>query len=292
MNNRALIFGGRTGLLGQALMRTLKANQWNVTPIGRADGDVLNISFVENCIKKYRPTHIFNAVAWTQVDNAEDDENMAFVLNRAFPAGLAQLSKTYDIHLTHYGSDYCFSGTHKKIYTEESSAEPLSAYGRSKLAGEEAVLNFAPDNSCVLRTAWLFGPGQQNFVSRLIQEFCAKEKIPVVHDQIGSPTYTMDLARWSMLAAEKKLTGLYNAVNSGRASWYELACEAVAIAELTCYVTPITSDQWPYKAKRPAFSVLSNQKLSDALGITPRAWPQALREYIFSDHLNRDLIGA
>ncbi len=292
MSNRAIIFGGRTGLLGQALMRTLKANQWHVTPIGRADGDILNISFVENCIKKYRPTHLFNGIAWSQVDAAEDDENMAFVLNRAFPAGLAQLAKTYDIHLTHYGSDYCFSGANKKIHTEESLTEPISAYGRSKLAGEQAVLNAAPDHSCVLRTAWLFGPGKPNFVSRIIEEFCAREKITVVQDQIGSPTYTMDLARWSMLAAEKKLTGLYNAVNSGRASWYELACEAVAIAELTCYVTPITSDQWPSKAKRPAFSVLSNQKLSEALGITPRAWPQALREYIFSDHLNRDLIGA
>ncbi len=292
MTNRALIFGGRTGLLGQALMRTLKANQWHVTPIGRSDGDVLNISFVENCIKKFCPTHIFNAIAWTRVDDAEDDESMAFVVNRAFPAGLAQLAKTYDIHLTHYGSDYCFSGSQKKIYTEESIAEPLSAYGRSKLAGDEVVLNFAPDNSCVLRTAWLFGPGQPNFISRLIQEFCAKEKLSIVHDQVGSPTYSMDLARWSMLAAEKKLTGLYNAVNSGRASWYELACEAVSIAELTCYVTPITTDEWPYKAQRPPFSVLSNQKLTDAIGVTPRAWPQALREYIFSEHLNRDLIGA
>ncbi len=292
MNNRALVFGGRTGLLGQSLVRTLKANQWQVTSIGRSDGDILNITFLESCIQKFKPTHIFNAVAWTRVDDAEDDENTAFVINRAFPAGLAQLSKTHNVHLIHYGSDYCFSGNNNQAYTEDSPADPISAYGRSKLAGEEAVLSLAPDNSCVLRTAWLFGPGQNNFVSKLILEYCTREKITVVQDQVGSPTYSMDLANWSMLAAEKKLTGLYNAVNSGRASWYELACEAVTVAELPCYVAPITSDQWPQKAQRPAFSVLNNTKLSQALGVTQRAWPQALREYIFSDHLNRDLIGA
>ncbi len=292
MEYRALIFGGRTGLVGQALSRILTANQWYIMPIGRNDGDLLNISFIENCIKKYKPTHIFNTVGWTQVDDAEENENQAFVLNRALPAGLAQLAKQYDIHLIHYSTDFVFSGHDDKDYTEESPTGPSSVYGRSKLAGEEAVRNLAPDNSCVLRTAWLFGPGRKNFISSIIQKHCEYGKLSIVHDQIGSPTYTMDLAHWSMLAAEKKLTGVYNAVNSGRASWYDLACEALSIAEIPCHVEPITSDQWPQKAKRPAFSVLNNTKLAEALGVSPRAWPQALREYIFSDQLNRDLIGA
>ncbi len=292
MENRALIFGGRTGLVGQALMRVLNANQWYTIPIGRNDGDLLNISFIENCIKKYKPTHIFNTVAWTQVDDAEDNENQAFVINRAFPAGLAHMAKMYDVHLTHYSTDFVFSGDGEKDYTEECCTEPCSIYGRSKLAGEEAVRALAPEHSCIMRTAWLFGPGRKNFVSSMIQKHCEYGKLSIVHDQIGSPTYTIDLAHWSMLASEKKLTGIFHAVNSGRASWYDLTCEALSIAEIPCHVEPITTSQWPQKAKRPAFSVLNNNKLSQALGITPRAWPQALREYIFSDQLNRDLIGA
>ncbi len=292
MENRALIFGGRTGLVGQALTRALSANQWYTMPIGRDDGDLLNITFIENCIKKYKPTHLFNTVAWTQVDSAEDHENQAFVVNRAFPAGLAHMAKTHNIHLTHYSTDFVFSGESDKDYTEECATGPQSVYGRSKLAGEEAVRNLAPDHTCILRTAWLFGPSRKNFVASIIQKHCEYGKLSIVHDQVGSPTYTMDLAHWSRLAAEKKLTGVYHAVNSGRASWYELACEALSIAEIPCHVEPITSTQWPQKAHRPAFSVLNNTKLSDALGITPRAWPQALREYIFSDQLNRDLIGA
>ncbi len=290
MTQRALIFGGRTGLLGQALVRTLTANQWHVTSIGRNDGDLLNINFIENCIKKFKPTHIFNAIAWTQVDDAEDNINDAFVLNRAFPSGLAQLTKTYDLHLTHYSTDFCFSGSETTPYTEECTAAPISAYGRTKFAGEKAVLSLAPDHSCVLRTAWLFGPGKNNFVAKVINNH--QNEISIVADQVGSPTYSIDLAQWSMLAASKNLTGLYNAVNSGRASWYDLACEAVSIAELPYQVKPITSSEWPQKAMRPPFSVLSNEKLAKALEITPRAWQQALREYIFSNHLNRDLIGA
>ncbi len=292
MEKRALIFGGRTGLVGQALSRILTAHGWYIIPIGRQDGDLLSVSFIENCIEKYKPSQIFNTVAWTQVDDAEDNESQAFVINRALPAGLAQLAKKHDIQLIHYSTDFVFSGDGHKNYDEEDATEPLSVYGRSKLAGEEAVRALAPDHSCILRTAWLFGPGRPNFVSNIIKKHCEYGKLSIVHDQVGSPTYSIDLAHWSMLAAEKNLVGTYHAVNSGRASWCDLACEALNIAEIDCHVEPITSGQWPQKAKRPAFSVLNNAKLSDALGIIPRAWPQALREYIFSDELNRDLIGA
>ncbi len=292
MEKRALIFGGRTGLVGQALSRILTANGWYTMPIGRQDGDLLSVSFIEDCIERYKISHIFNTVAWTQVDQAEDNECQAFVLNRALPAGLAQLAKKLDIRLIHYSTDFVFSGESDRNYLEGDSTDPTSIYGRTKLAGEEAVLSIAPEHSCILRTAWLFGPGRQNFVSNIIKKHCEYGKLSIVHDQVGSPTYSMDLAHWSMLAAEKGLTGVYHAVNSGRASWCDLACEALNIAEIDCHVEPITSDQWPQKAKRPPFSVLNNEKLADALGIIPRSWPQALREYIFSDELNRDLIGA
>ncbi len=292
MKKRAIIFGGRTGLLGQALMRVLMANGWHTIPLGRNDGDLLDISFIENMFDKHQPQYVFNTVAWTQVDAAEDDERSAFVLNRALPAALAQLAKARSLHLIHYSTDFVFSGNSTQCYTEEDYTGPTSVYGLTKLAGEEAVLEIAPQNSCVLRTSWLFGPGRKNFVSTILEACSKHEKLSVVHDQIGSPTYSLDLASWSMLAAEQGLTGLYHAANSGRASWCELACEAVSIAEAPCKVEPIASDQWPQKAQRPAFSVLNTTKLATALNINLRPWPQALREFLFSEYLNRDSIGA
>ncbi len=291
MRKKALIFGGRSGLLGQALARVLTAHGWSVVSIGRSEGDLLNVSFIEKSFLKYKPHVLFNTTAMTQVDNAEDDAPLAYTLNRALPACLAQIAKKSDVHLIHYSTDFVFSGTATRCYTEDSPTEPLSVYGQSKLSGEKVVLELAPDNTCVLRTAWLFGPGKRNFVTAILDKAQGQAELSVVHDQIGSPTYTMDLAVWSMRVAEKRLTGLYHAVNAGRASWCELASEAVSIAESSCRINPISSDQWPQKAKRPAFSVLNAQKLATTLGITIRPWPQALREYLFSEYLNRDLMG-
>ncbi len=292
MEKRALIFGGRTGLLGQALTRTLLAHKWHVSSIGRSDGNILDISFIEKTVDEVQPTHIFNAVAWTNVDLAEDEESDAYVLNRGLPACLAQVVKARSLHLLHYSTDFVFSGDSNVCYREEDATGPLSVYGRSKLAGEQAVMQMAPDNCCIFRTAWLFGPGRKNFVSTILNACYEKESLSVVHDQIGSPTYSVDLAYWSMLAADKKLTGIYHAVNSGRASWCDLACETQAIAEAPCRVNPIMSHEWPQKATRPAFSILNTTKLANAIGVTPRPWPQALRDYIFSECLNRDHLGA
>ncbi len=292
MKKKALVFGGRTGLLGQALMRVLMAHGWQVEAVGRNDGDLLNISFIERKIDEFRPDHIFNTAAWTQVDNAEDNERDAFVWNRALPASLAQVAKAHSLHLIHYSTDFVFSGNQSQCYTEDNPTDPTSVYGRTKLAGEQAIMELAPDNSCILRTAWLFGPGRKNFITTILDACNDKDELSVVHDQIGSPTYSIDLALWSMLVAEQHLTGIYHAVNSGRASWCELACEAVSIAEASCRISPIASADWPQKAARPSFSVLNTTKLSEALNITPRSWPQALRDYIFSECLNRDKIGA
>ncbi len=292
MKKKALILGGRTGLLGQALMRVLMANGWGTLALGRDDGDLLDVCFIEKAVDKYNPDCIFNTVAWTQVDQAEDDERNAFIWNRALPAALAQICKTRELHLIHYSTDFVFSGNDNTSYSEDCPTGPSSVYGRTKLAGEDVVMQMAPDNSCILRTAWLFGPGRKNFVTSILNACQKQEVLSVVHDQIGSPTYSVDLAIWSMLAAEKSLTGVYHAVNSGRASWCELACEAISIAEARCKVEPISSEHWPQKAHRPPFSVLNASKLEQALNITIRPWPQALREFLFSEYLNRDNFGA
>ena len=283
---KALILGGATGLLGQALVRVLAAKGWQVATLGRQDGNVMDFDFLQSRLRKADADVVFNAVGFTAVDAAEDDPDGACEANRALPDALAHILKTLGSgHLVHYSTDFVFQGQGETPLTEEDEPHPLSVYGSTKLEGEQAVLRELPERSCVLRTAWLFGPGRRNFVDTIVAACERRDTINVVHDQVGSPTYSMDLAQWSAALAEKSATGLWHAVNSGQASWCELACESINLAAASCRVMPIDSAQWPQKARRPEFSVLDNSKLGAFLGKKPRPWPQALRDYIFSDYL-------
>lgn len=279
---KALILGA-TGLLGQALVHVLTARGRTVEVLGRADGNVLDMKFLEARINAAEPDEVYNAVAWTDVDGAEDHQEEALQLNRCLPDSLARILKaTGHGRLIHYSTDFVFSGQHSAPWTEKDIPRPVSAYGRTKLAGEEAVLNILPDHSCVLRTAWLFGPGRKNFVDTILEACRRRDYVSVVHDQIGSPTYSHDLAQWSVTLAEQNASGIVHATNSGQASWCELACEAISLAGGPCRIEPIASAQWPQKAKRPPYSVLDVSVLGERLGHKPRPWPQALREYLFS----------
>ena len=283
---KALILGGATGLLGQALVHVLSARGWQVETLGRQDGNVLDFDFLQSRLHAAQADVVFNAVGYTAVDAAEDDAEAARELNRALPDALAHILHSLGHgHLLHYSTDFVFSGHGETPLTESDEVHPQSVYGRTKLEGEQAVLRSLPERSCVLRTAWLFGPGRKNFVDTIVAACVKRDAINVVYDQVGSPTYSMDLAQWSAALAEKQATGLWHAVNSGQASWCELACESIALAAASCRVVPIDSGQWPQKARRPAFSVLDNNKLSAFLGKKPRPWPQALRDYIYSDYL-------
>jgi dTDP-4-dehydrorhamnose reductase len=284
---KALVLGGKTGLLGQALTQVLRANNWQTSTLGRQDGNLLDGKFLQQAIMHHAPDVIFNTIAWTQVDAAEDNAEDALLWNRTLPATLAQILKPLDTgHLVHYSTDFVFSGEGKRLWNEEDEPAPGSVYGQTKLEGEQSVLKLLPERSCILRTAWLFGPGRKNFVQTILNACCKNKELKVVHDQVGSPTYTMDLAEWSMALAQHRASGIWHAVNSGQASWCELASEAVSLSGSQCRVIPINSAQWPQKAQRPACSVLSTQKLAAFLGKAPRPWPQALREYLFSADLH------
>ena len=207
-------------------------------------------------------------------------------LIEALPDALARVLKALGRgHLVHFSTDFVFSGPHQTPWREDDAPHPAGVYGRTKLAGEEAVLRVLPERSCVVRTAWLFGPGRKNFVDTILAACQKRDAISVVHDQFGSPTYSLDLAQWSASLAEKEATGIWHAVNSGQASWCELACEAIALTAGPCRLEPIASSQWPQKAQRPVYSVLDTSKLSEFLGKKPRPWPQALRDFLFSEYV-------
>lgn len=276
-------------MLGQALVRVLNSLGWETMSLGRQDGDIENVDFLDENLKKANADVVFNAIAWTRVDDAEDCEEEAFAVNRALPANLARcISRLPKGHLVHYSTDFVFSGQRSRPWSEEDIPRPESVYGASKLEGERAVLETLPDRSCVLRTAWLFGPGRKNFITAILGACQKRDMVSVVDDQTGSPTYTMDLAKWSARLAEGKTPGLWHAVNSGQATWCELAAEAIALASGPCRIEPISSGQWPQKARRPAYSVLDNGKLAKYLGEKPRPWPQTLRDYIFGDFLDKE----
>jgi dTDP-4-dehydrorhamnose reductase len=282
---KALVLGGHTGLLGQALMDVLIRAAWCAVALGRRDGQILDVNFLARKIKRIAPDVIFNAIAWTHVDMAEEHPAEAMSLNRGFVSSLVHSIRGTSIRLVQYSTDFVFNGAKQSPYTTEDAPKPESVYGMTKLAGEQALTSLPPEQYCIMRTAWLFGPGRKNFVSTILNACLKRDHIEVVHDQTGSPTYTRDLAQWSLKLAELEAGGIFHAVNGGEASWCDLACEAVNLTETPCRVNPIRSAQWPQKAKRPHFSVLDTNCLTRTTGIVPRPWPLALREYLYRDYL-------
>lgn len=283
--SRAFVLGGRSGLLGQALTQALQQQGWDVFATGRADFDATDTAALTTAIETYAPNVIFNAVAWTQVDAAEEHPKDSCTLNRALPLALGRIVKDTDMHLIHYSTDFVFNGRKGKPYSEEDATDPLCVYGNTKLEGEQALASLELDNCCIIRTAWLFGPNKGNFIHTILNACASRTDIQVVHDQIGSPTYTPDLADASVILANMRATGIVHVVNAGEASWCELASEAVTLAGEHCQVHAIDSSKWPQQAQRPAYSVLSTQRYTKLTGRTLRPWPQALRDYIFNTYL-------
>ena len=281
--NKAVVLGGRTGLLGQSLVRALTDAGWAVTPLGRTDVDIFDAESLGALLDREECTALFNTVAYTQVDKAEAEPEEAFRLNERLPSLLGRLARPRSIRLVHYSTDFVFDGRAETPYAPDAPANPLSVYGMSKLKGERALLAQDVPGLLIIRTSWLFGPGRTNFVQKILDLAKTRDVLSVVHDQVGSPTYTLDLARNSVALVRAGGSGIHHLACAGRASWCELASEAVAAAGLHCDVRPITTDQYPTKARRPAYSVLDLSKFTAATGIKPRPWVQCLREYVFDD---------
>jgi dTDP-4-dehydrorhamnose reductase len=277
---RAIVLGGKTGLLGRPLAEALIRAGFAVWPTTRSELDPLDPEAVARALDRFAATHLFNTVAYTAVDQAEDEPEEAFRLNRDLPDLLARACHQAGTLFVHCSTDFVFNGAKGAPYLEEDAPAPESVYGASKLAGEQAILAVSPAGCQILRTAWLFGPGKKNFVATILGLARNREELRVVADQIGSPTFTVDLAGWSAELAVTAVRGIVHAVGGGQASWCELAATAVAEAGLPCRVVPIPSDAYPQKAKRPSYSVLDTGRLARAIGREPRPWREAVRDYV------------
>lgn len=278
----AVVLGGKTGLLGQALCVALTRRGWEVHAPARDEVDLLDRPGVEGYIARTGATTLFNTVAYTKVDQAEDEPTEAALLNRQLPLVLGQAARNTGVALVHYSTDFVFSGKKTSPYTPDDQPDPRSVYGRTKLQGERELLGLDLPNLHIIRTSWLFGPCKINFVTRILELAASRPELSVVHDQVGSPTYTPDLAANTLALVDKGAAGIFHLANAGQASWCELAAEAVRVADLPCRIKPIPSSEYPQKACRPAYSVLDLTKFTACTGIAPRPWVQALREFLFS----------
>ena len=254
---KALVLGG-SGLLGHAVLPCLARAGVEAIAPSHAELDVLDTVALREYVRGVRPDAIFNLIAYTAVDKAEEDTEAAMRLNAELPVTLGELVRGTDMFLMHYSTDYVFDGRKGSPYLPGDATNPLCMYGTSKRAGEEGLLALGSDNWCVARTAWIFGPGKKNFIETILNLAKTRDELRVVDDQTGSPTYTVDLAEASLELARQRRSGIVHVVNNGQASWCQLAAEAVRLAGLACRVSPITSAEYPQKATRPSFSVMDN----------------------------------
>lgn len=274
---RTLIFGAK-GQLGKDLLHVFHA-QGEVQGFDLPETDIADEVAVQPIIERFAPDLIVNAAAYTNVDAAEDDLEAAFLANEVGARNLAELSAYRDIPIVYFSTDYVFAGTKRTPYEENDPIAPIGVYGKSKAAGEAAVRKANPRHY-ILRTAWLYGPGGNNFVEKVLRAAKDKPALKVVSDEIGSPTHTLDLAEATCAAVRSEQYGTYHAVNAGACSRFEYAKEILRLAGLTTPVAACTASEFPSKAQRPAYSVLSTRKLRDATGHTMRSWQEALRNYM------------
>jgi dTDP-4-dehydrorhamnose reductase len=247
----------------------------DIAELDLVDKDAVEVFFATN-----KPDIIVNCAAYTAVDKAESETAFARSLNCDVPAQLAQLCDKVGAILIHISTDYVFDGTNYKPYVEEDITNPQSVYGKTKLDGEKAVLAYP--NNLVIRTSWLYSAHGANFVKTMLRLGNEKSEINVIYDQIGTPTSAADLAGAILHILEKlsngvsNLGGLYHFSNEGVCSWYDFAIEIMKTADLTCYVRPITSDQYPLPTPRPHYSVLNKRKIKAAFELEIPYWKESM----------------
>lgn len=281
-----LLVLGASGNLGSALAAELTgAHQ----PILRRhdDYDLRDLAALARDLRREKPDAVINCAGYTRVDDAEGEAETAMAVNGEAPGKLAGLCREAGVVFVQPGTDYIFDGKKAAPYLESDAPNPLNVYGRTKLAGERAVIAAHPEGHLILRTSWLFGAGR-NFVRGLLMRYRAGEReFRVVGDQRGRPTYAPDLARALRVALEKGARGIYHAGNAGEASWQEFALEIFAAAGLgrEVSVRSVTSAEFPARARRPLYSVLDTGKLAREQGVELPDYRDALSRYLKTEGL-------
>lgn len=273
MSDKILVTGSR-GQLGTELSKLLP----NAVLTDVAELDITDLNAVQKFVKENGIGTIINCAAYTAVDKAEDDAALAEKINVLGPENLAKTG----CKIVHISTDYVFDGTGHKPYTPEDETNPVSVYGKTKRAGELAVLKNAKE-AVIIRTAWLYSPYGNNFVKTMRRLGTEKESINVVADQVGTPTYAADLALAIVKVLpqiSEKTKGIYHFTNEGVCSWYDFASEIMGESGLKCQVNPIPTSAYPTRATRPFYSVLDKTKIKHTFGVQNFYWKEALKRCI------------
>lgn len=271
-----MLITGAGGMLGRDVIEACERRGHDVVGLGRRDLDVTDGPWVDAYVSRLRPDVIVDCAAWTDVDGAEAHERAAMAVNDTGAGLLAVAAGTVGASIIYPSTDYVFDGDKASPYVESDLAHPLSAYGRSKLAGETSVA-VANSRHVIVRSAWLFGTGGSNFIETMLRIGAEQPEVLVVSDQVGSPTYTRHLAGAIALLAESDDYGIHHVSGSGSCSWFEFAQEIFDQAGVECRVMAGTTAMLDRPAPRPAYSVLGSER-ADPIRLPD--WRQGLAEYL------------
>lgn len=274
---KRILLIGKNGQIGWELERTL-APLGKLVACDRSELDLARPDHIRSVLIETQPNIIVNAAAWTAVDQAESKEPAATLINATALGILAEEAKRRGALLVHYSTDYVFDGSKTRAYTEEDPPHPLSAYGRSKLAGEEAI-RAVDGRHLIFRTSWVYGRRGHNFLKTILRLAAERDELRIVADQIGAPTWSRMIAEATALCLARwnDQKGLYHLTATGKTSWHGFAQAIATHAKLSARIMPITTMEYPLPACRPANSQLDNTRMSTDFGITLPNWESQLK---------------
>ena len=281
---KKILLFGKDGQVGQQLISAL-APIGEIIAAGRREADLSNPDAIQKLIHQVKPNIVVNAAAYTNVDGAETNQDLAFKVNAAAPEIMAKTCQEIEAQFVHYSTDYVFDGKGNSPLSEDDPTNPLSVYGESKLAGEKAVRSVAPEAGfLILRTSWVYGKSGSNFMNTILRVAGQHKELRVVDDQFGAPTTSRFIAQMTakMLIQSEKVTenpGIYHLSAGGQTTWYQFANSIIEKAKQTENhalvvekIIPITTEEWPLPAERPKFSVLNHDKLKQVFGLNCPDW--------------------